>query len=72
MEHKLHPSEAAAAERELHWNKDRLEPKVAPGSHEEALALESIDRRRDEELAGHGDTFAARRIRARRAWRKIL
>lgn len=64
-----HPSEIARLEIAAHWDYGRVQSLVAPGSFEEESALEDIDRLRLEERARLGDTFAARRLRARRHFR---
>lgn len=45
--------ELAQASVQHHWNRERLEPVVAPGSYEEELALERIDQARADDMTGH-------------------
>lgn len=72
MNHSLHSSDLTRLEQEANWDFESASPKIAPGSLEESTALEKIDVRRDEELSARGDTFAKRRMRARRAWGHLL
>ena len=64
-----HPSEIARLGIAAHWDYDRAQSLVPPGGFEEEAAIERIDMLRLEERAQLGDTFAARRLRARRHFR---
>ena len=67
-----HPSEIARLTIAAHWDHDRAQSLVSPGSFEEEAALEAIEQARLEERAELGDTFAARRLRAARHFRRSL
>jgi hypothetical protein len=58
----VHPSELAHANR-AHFNRKSGEPTLEPGSIDEEIALEEIDRLRHEEMKHYGETFEARRRR---------
>ena len=64
----MHPSERAHLARAEAWDRETLEPVIAPGSVEEADALARIDQARAEERARLQDTPEARARRLSQWW----